>query len=96
MALEPSLERLLMQAMSSTTDAAIEPSLADGLLRQAAAAAERQENIGLPPVLLVPPQLRWLLTRFLRRSVPSMKVISNAEIPESRTIRVTAMVGSSA
>ena len=93
MALEPSLERLLMQAMSSTTDAAIEPSLADGLLRQAAAAAERQENIGLPPVLLVPPQLRWLLTRFLRRSVPSMKVISNAEIPESRTIRVTAMVG---
>lgn len=96
MALEPSLERLLMQAMSSNTDAAIEPSLADGLLRQAAAAAERQENIGLPPVLLVPPQLRWLLTRFLRRSVPSMKVISNAEIPESRTIRVTAMVGSSA
>ena len=96
MALEPSLERLLMQAMSSSTDAAIEPSLADGLLRQAAAAAERQENIGLPPVLLVPPQLRWLLTRFLRRSVPSMKVISNAEIPESRTIRVTAMVGSSA
>lgn len=96
MALEPSLERLLMQAMSSNTDAAIEPSLADGLLRQAAAAAERQENIGLPPVLLVPPQLRWLLTRFLRRSVPSMKVISNAEIPESRTIRVTAMVGAGA
>lgn len=96
MALEPSLERILLQAMTSSTDAAIEPSLADGLLHQAAAAAERQENIGLPAVLLVPPQLRWLLTRFLRRSVPSLKVVSNAEIPESRTIRVTAMVGGAA
>lgn len=96
MALEPSLERILLQAVSSGAEGAIEPSLADGLLQQAAASAERQETIGLPPVLLVPPQLRWLLSRFLRRSVPSLKVISNAEIPESRMIRVTAMIGGSA
>lgn len=95
LALEPTLERILIQAMGSGggEGGAIEPSLADGLLRQTAEAAQRQEDIGLPPVLLVPPQLRWLLSRFLRRSVPSLKVVANSEVPESRTIRVSAMVG---
>lgn len=94
MALEPGLERILMQAMASGGEGgAIEPGLADTLLRQTAQIAQRQEDIGLPPVLLVPSQLRMLLARFLRRAVPSLKVISNSEVPESRTIRVTAMVG---
>ncbi|MCV2216749.1 flagellar biosynthesis protein FlhA [Thauera sp. Sel9] len=94
MALEPGLERILMQAMSAGGEGgAIEPGLADTLLRQTAQIAQRQEEIGLPPVLLVPSQLRMLLSRFLRRAVPSLKVISNSEVPESRTIRVTAMIG---
>jgi flagellar biosynthesis protein FlhA len=94
MALEPGLERILMQAMSGGSEGGvIEPSLADTLLRQTAQIAQRQEDIGLPPVLLVPAQLRMLLSRFLRRAVPSLKVISNSEIPETRTIRVTAMIG---
>ncbi|HRP65276.1 MAG TPA: flagellar biosynthesis protein FlhA [Thauera sp.] len=94
MALEPGLERILMQAMSAGGEGgAIEPGLADTLLRQTAQIAQRQEDIGLPPVLLVPSQLRMLLSRFLRRAVPSLKVISNSEVPETRTIRVTAMVG---
>jgi flagellar biosynthesis protein FlhA len=94
MALEPGLERILIQAMTASGDGGvIEPGLADTLLRQTAQIAQRQEDIGLPPVLLVPAQLRTLLSRFLRRAVPSLKVISNNEVPESRTIRVTAMVG---
>ncbi|TAH46904.1 MAG: flagellar biosynthesis protein FlhA [Betaproteobacteria bacterium] len=94
MALEPGLERILTQAMSSGGDGGvIEPGLADTLLRQTAQIAQRQEDIGLPPVLLVPAQLRMLLSRFLRRAVPTLKVISNNEVPESRTIRVTAMIG---
>lgn len=97
MALEPGLERILLQAMTAGGEGgAIEPGLADGLVKQAAEVAQHQEDIGLPPVLLVPPQLRWLLSRFLRRAVPSLKVISNTEVPESRTIRVTAMVGGAA
>ncbi|MDT3669551.1 MAG: flagellar biosynthesis protein FlhA [Aromatoleum sp.] len=97
MTLEPALERILMQAMGGGGDGgAIEPSLADGLLRHTAEVAQRQEDIGLPPVLLVPPQLRWLLSRFLRRAVPSLKVIANSEVPETRTIRVTTMVGAGA
>lgn len=98
MAIDPALERILMQAMAAGggEGGVIEPSLADGLLRHTAEVAQRQEDIGLPPVLLVPPQLRWLLSRFLRRAVPSLKVIANSEVPETRTIRVTAMVGGGA
>ena len=115
MALDPGLERVLMQAMAGggPEGGAIEPGLAETLLRETAAAAQRMEDIGLPPVLLVPaplleanssacrPQspvllvpapLRWLLSRFLRRGVPSLKVVSNSEVPETRLIRVSAMI----
>jgi len=94
MALEPSLERLLGQAVQGGGDAsAIEPGLADTLLRETAAAAQRQEDVGLPAVLLVPGQLRWLLSRFLRRAWPALKVLANGEVPESKTIRVTTVIG---
>jgi flagellar biosynthesis protein FlhA len=44
-------------------------------------------------VLLVPAPLRWLLSRFLRRVVPSLKVLANSEVPETRTIKVTTVIG---
>jgi flagellar biosynthesis protein FlhA len=95
MALEPGLERLLGQAVQGVGGDAsgIEPGLADTLLRETAAAAQRQEEIGLPAVLLVPGQLRWLLSRFLRRAWPTLRVLANAEIPESKTIKVTTVIG---
>ena len=95
-ALDPSLERVLLQAVQTVgpDGSGIEPGLADTLLRQTATAAQRQEEVGLPAVLLVPGQLRWLLSRFLRRAVPQLKVIANAEVPDSRTIKVTAIIGS--
>lgn len=94
-ALEPGLERILSQAMlnSGADGGAIEPGLADTLLRETAGAAQRQEDLGMPPVMLVPNNLRWLLARFLRRSVPNLKVIAHSEVPESRNIRVVAVVG---
>lgn len=94
-ALEPGLERLLGQALASGggEGAGIEPGLADALLRETAAAAKKQEELGLPAVLLVSTNLRWLLARFLRRAWPSLKVLANNEIPENKTIRVTSVVG---
>jgi flagellar biosynthesis protein FlhA len=44
-------------------------------------------------VLLVAAPLRSLLARFLRRSLPQVKVLSQAELPENKTIRVTSLVG---
>ncbi|MCX7163111.1 MAG: flagellar biosynthesis protein FlhA [Betaproteobacteria bacterium] len=95
MALEPGLERMLGQALQGGGGDAsgIEPGLADTLMRETATASQRQEDLGLPPVLLVPGNLRWLLSRFLRRVVPTLKVIANAEVPDSRTIKVTTIIG---
>ncbi len=95
MALEPGLERILLQAVQAKTgDAAgIEPGLVDTLLREAGAAAEQQERLGLPPVLLVPAELRVLLARFLRRAVSQIKVIAHSEVPDTSSIKVTALLG---
>jgi flagellar biosynthesis protein FlhA len=87
------LESLLMQALQSGNGQAIEPGLASTLLRETAAATQSQEAKGFPAVLLVPGQIRHMLARFLKRSLPQLKVISHDEIPGFKTIRVTAMVG---
>lgn len=94
MSLDPTLERLLTQAVSgASAHTSIEPSLAQTLLTETAQAALRQENIGVVPVLLVPSSIRLLLSRFLRRSVPQLKVLSHAEVPENRKIKITAVIG---
>ena len=92
--LDPQLERLLLQAVAGAGDgASIEPGLADTLVREAVAAAQHQEEVGLPMVLLVPGSLRTLLSRFLRRSVSQLKVLAHTEVPEDRTIKVTSIIG---
>jgi flagellar biosynthesis protein FlhA len=95
MTLDNRLERLLMQALhaSGPEGAGIEPGLADTLVIQAEQATRQQEQLGLVPVLLVPGPLRALLARFLRRAIPQLKVLSHAELPDSKTIRVTSLVG---
>lgn len=93
MMLEPGLERLLGQALAGGEGSSIEPGLAETLLKETAAAASRQETLGVPPVLVVPPALRPLLARFLRRAVPNLAVLANNEIPDDKTIKVTAVIG---
>ena len=94
MTLDNRLERLLVQALSAGGDGTgIEPGLADTIVQQAANATQQQEAMGLTPVLLVPGPLRTLLSRFLRRALPQLKVLSHSEIPETKTIRVTSLVG---
>ena len=96
-ALEPALEHMLTQAVGADVQAAgLEPSLAERLLKQTALVVQEQENRGLPAVLLVPAVLRVLLSRFLRRVAPQLKVISHAEIPNTKTIKVTAVLGGNA
>jgi flagellar biosynthesis protein FlhA len=89
--LDSSLDRVLLQALSSSNG--LEPGLADRLLREAQAAMARQAQLGLPAVLVVQHPLRVLLARFLLRSLPQLKVLSHAEIPYTRTIKVTATLG---
>ncbi|GAB6050158.1 flagellar biosynthesis protein FlhA [Hydrogenophilus islandicus] len=91
--LDPGLERVLSQAVSGAAQGVIEPGLADALLRRVAEAAERMERSGKAPILLVAPQIRWLLARFLKRAVPMLRVLSHAEMPDSRGIEIVEMIG---
>ena len=95
MTLDNRLERMLLQALQTTgpEGSGIEPGLADTLMTHASQATHLQEQLGYTPVLLVSASLRAMLARFLRRSLPQLKVLSHADMPESRPIKVTNLVG---
>jgi flagellar biosynthesis protein FlhA len=92
--LEPDLERLLASSLAgNAANPGLEPGLAERLQQRVAEASRRQENAGEPAVLLVPPQLRQNLTRFLRSSLPNLHVIAWNEIPDNRKVRLVTAVG---
>ena len=94
-ALEPDLERLLAQGVQGPADA-LEPALADALMKSASAAAQRQEGLGLAPALLVPDRLRRPLARLLKRAAPRLRVLSHAEVPDDWSVRVAFTLGAKA
>jgi len=98
MALDNRLEQLLLQSMQSGNQdgGGIEPGLAETLVTQTVRKAQMQEDLGYPPILLVPAPLRTMLSRFLHRTLPDLKVLSQAELPDSYTIKVTNFVGAAA
>lgn len=91
MGLEPQLEQVLNQAMNGS--GALEPGLAQTLMNHTESALQRHESSGEPPVLVVTHSLRPLLARFLRRRLQHLVVLSQAEIPDDRMLRVTTQVG---
>jgi flagellar biosynthesis protein FlhA len=95
-ALEPELERLVTQALTSPHGAALDPGVADTLTRSAAETSKRQEDLGLPACLLVPDPIRAAMARLLRRVAPRLRVISHSEIPETHSIRIASIIGAPA
>ncbi len=95
MTLDPALEQILQQAVQSASDggAGIEPGLADQLHSALAAQSRRQESVGQPAVLLVPPLMRTWLARLIRHSIPGLHVLSYGEVPDNKQIKVVATVG---
>ncbi len=91
-ALDPELEKVLAQSVGGE-GSAIEPGLVDLLQRGAAAAAQRQEDLGFAATLLVPDRLRVPLARLLKRAAPRLRVLGHAEVPETSTIRVSTVLG---
>ncbi|HTH62510.1 MAG TPA: flagellar biosynthesis protein FlhA [Paraburkholderia sp.] len=96
MGLDANLERVLTQTLTSGPNPGLEPGLAQTLLTQTERAMTRQQNLGQAPVLLVQHGLRAMLSRFLRRSLPQLKVLSYAEVPDTRTVKVVNVVGGAA
>lgn len=97
MTFDHQLENLLLQAVQSGPDkVAIEPGLAETLAARTEAATRQQEQMGMTPVLLVPGPLRAVLAKFLRRAIPQLRVLSHDELPDSKNIRVTSLIGGQA
>ena len=95
-ALEPDLERLVTQALTSPHGAALDPGVADTLARSAAETAQSQEDRGVPATLLVPDLIRAPIARLLKRAAPRLKVLGHSEIPETHTIRIGSIIGGTA
>ncbi len=95
-ALEPDLERMVAQALTSPHGAALDPGVADALTRHAADSAKRQEDLGLPACLLVPDAIRAPMARLLKCAAPRMRVLAHSEIPETHSIRIGSVIGGTA
>ncbi|WP_043784973.1 flagellar biosynthesis protein FlhA [Rubrivivax gelatinosus] len=95
-ALEPELERLVTQALTSPHGAALDPGVAEAITQRAADTARRQEDLGLPACLLVPDVIRAPMARLLKRSAPRLKVLAHSEIPETHSIRIGSIIGANA
>ena len=89
--LDANLERVLDQVV--TNNGAMEPGLADKLLKEAGVAVQRQEMSGDPTVLVVPPTLRSAMSRYLRNPFPQLAVLATSEIPDDRLIKVSVVIG---
>lgn len=96
--LDPQLEQLLLnstQRPNAGQDGTpgIEPGLAERLHQSLREAAEKQEQVGQPSILLVAPQIRGWLARMVRYSIRQLHVLSYNEIPDNKDIKVVASVG---
>ncbi|MEY4737080.1 MAG: hypothetical protein RL302_1399 [Pseudomonadota bacterium] len=87
-AIDPGLERLLVQALGGTSGPALDPGVAEILTKTAAETALKQEEIGIPACLLVPDQIRSAISRLVRRVAPRLQVLGHSEIPETHSIRI--------
>jgi flagellar biosynthesis protein FlhA len=96
MGLDSNLERVLAQALTTGPNPGLEPGLAQTLLTETQRAMTRHQSFGYAPVLLVQHALRAMLARFLRRSLPQLKVLSYAEVPDTRNIKVVNLIGGQA
>jgi flagellar biosynthesis protein FlhA len=98
LALEPGLEQLLQSMFGNASGSpggsmTLEPGMAESLQRSLRELVERQEANGEAAVLVVAPELRLWLARWLRPFIRRLHVLAYTEIPDSRPVRVVATVG---
>jgi len=94
-ALDPALEQILLKSMQGSAEGGlgIEPGLAQRLQEQLAQTVVNQEARGESSVLVVAPQLRTWLSRWLRPVINGLHVLAYSEIPDNKQIRISATVG---
>lgn len=91
----PELEQILHQTMQAAggESVGIEPGLAERLQASLSQATQEQELKGEPAVLLTSGVLRSTLAKFVKNTIPSLRVLSYQEIPDEKQIRIVQAVG---
>lgn len=98
-ALEQTLLKALQQAQQNGQGQValdsfpVDPQLLARLQQAMPQARDQMKQQGLPPVLLVTPQLRPLLGRYARTFAPGLRVLSYNEVPEHLQIDVSGTLG---
>ncbi|MBQ4846365.1 flagellar biosynthesis protein FlhA [Pseudoalteromonas sp. MMG005] len=93
--LAPELEQMLHQSLQNAGDegAGIEPGLAERLQESLREAHQTQEMLGDPSILLTSGMLRSVLSRFVKYTIPGLRVMSYQEVPDERQIKIVSSVG---
>ncbi len=93
--LTPELEQMLHKSMQMAGDdgAGIEPGLAERLQKSLTEGAQQQEMAGDTPILLTSGILRSVLAKFVKYTIPSLRVISYQEIPDDKQIKIVSAIG---
>ncbi|OUR60313.1 flagellar biosynthesis protein FlhA [Colwellia sp. 39_35_sub15_T18] len=93
--LAPELEQMLHQSMQMAGDdgAGIEPGLAERLQKSLTDGAQQQEMAGETPILLTSGILRTVLAKFVKYTIPGLRVISYQEIPDDKQIKIVSAIG---
>ncbi len=96
--LEPRLEQILLNSIQKAGQGSeegilLEPGMAEKLQRSLVEAAQRQEMLGKPVILLAAGPVRAMLSRFARLAVPSIHVLAYQEIPDNKQVTIVATVG---
>jgi len=89
LSLDPRTEHDITASVAQATDSAmaVEPRLADQLIRKLAPLAERMHQEGRAPVLLCGGDIRRQLKLLTQRSIPRLAILSVGEIPLRITLK---------
>ena len=93
--LAPDLEKILHRSLQAANgeNVGIEPGLAERMQQSLAEATHNQEMEGQPAILLTSGVLRGTLAKFVKNSIPGLRVLSYQEIPDEKQIRIVCSVG---
>ncbi|OIQ96816.1 flagellar biosynthesis protein FlhA [mine drainage metagenome] len=92
--LDGQLEQILLSSLrADPAQAAIEPGLAQRLMERARDLMQRMEAQGASPVLLTVAPLRQFLARLLARTAPRLRVLSYAEVPDQKQVKIISTLG---
>ncbi|MDP5036555.1 MAG: flagellar biosynthesis protein FlhA [Alishewanella sp.] len=91
----PELEQMLHQSMQAAGNdgAGIEPGLADRIQQSLQEAHQNQELTGESAIMLTSGILRSVMARFVKYTIPGLRVLSYQEIPDDKQIRIVSVIG---